>query len=501
MLNSAVAGKSPGNDNLVEKRSAVESAIDALQKLVDPPTVTTVHELEQQLWPLLLALGRALFALFFAHRVASETREVERARGREPAGRRVSMLGTRCGRVEFVRPFWRASKRSRAELLVDAKLGLGAGGFTLAVVAGVARLCAQMAFASVRREWRDIYGWAPSPRAILRMVDAVGDAGQVFLETLPAPEDDGEVIVIQVDAKGAPMISPAEYERRAQQRTILQVSNRRLRRRAKRLARARPRRTKGKKSKNAKMAVVGVIYTLKRLPDGTWEGPINKRMIATFGSHEELFVWLRREADKRGYGSKRTLFLADGAKAIWAGQKRHLPKAEVCIDWYHIVEKLWDAGECVFREGSPELTAWVTAQKRDLRRGRLKALLGELEARLRAIPRTGPGNKGKRTRLSKIIAHLKRNRRRLRYAAFRREGFDIGTGVVEGAVRNLIGMRLDGPGMRWGRERAERLLHLRCILLSGQWEAFYDALSGPLAPRLASQPIPATPHEAIAQAA
>jgi len=40
----------------------------------------------------------------------------------------------------------------------------------------------------------------------------------------------------------------------------------------------------------------------------------------------------------------------------------------------HVVEKLWKAGECLFREGTDALRAWVTAQKDRLYGGRIKAL-------------------------------------------------------------------------------------------------------------------------------
>jgi hypothetical protein len=485
---------------LSEARAAVEGAVAEIRRLVDPGSLVLFDQVEAALWPLLLALGRALLCLWLVQRVEAECSAVTRERG-EPNGNRMTTLGTRCGRISFHRPLWRSSKRRRAELLVDERIGLSGRGFSLATVAGVARLAAQMAFASVRREWRDTYGWAPSSRAVLRMVDATGIAAQAFLEELPAPDDDGEVLVVQVDGKGAPMISPAEALRRAQPKSAATPTNHRIRRREKRVARARPRRTKGKKSKNARVVVVGIIYTLKRLPDGTYEGPINKRMIAQFGKHDDLVQWLRREADKRGYGKKLTLFLADGSKAIWTAQRKHFPKAKVCIDWYHIVEKLWTAGECVFGEGHAQLTAWVNARRRELRAGQITRLLAELQARLAAIPRSGPGTKGRRARLSKIIAHLKYHRRRLRYRWFRRRGFDIGTGVVEGAVRNLVGMRLDGPGMRWGQERAQHLLHLRCILLSDLWPQFHDALGGPGALTLLPQPEPASPYEAKKRAA
>jgi hypothetical protein len=54
----------------------------------------------------------------------------------------------------------------------------------------------------------------------------------------------------------------------------------------------------------------------------------------------------------------------------------------------------------------------------------------------------------------------------MQYARLRHADLEIGSGVVEGAVRHLIGVRLDGPGMRWGRDRAEAVLHLRCVLVN-----------------------------------
>lgn len=46
-------------------------------------------------------------------------------------------------------------------------------------------------------------------------------------------------------------------------------------------------------------------------------------------------------------------------------------------------------------------------------------------------------------------------------------------GIVEGAARYVVGERLDCSGMRWIPERAEALLHLRCIELNGEWERFF----------------------------
>lgn len=461
-------------------------------------------DFERRLWSALLSLGRALVVLFLVRR-AQRPRAVDYEHdGRKYRldGERMTPLGTRFGKVEFTRPVGRrVHKRDAAvDLLVDRELRL-CSGFSLGVLVAMTRLCAQMAFAPARATFASTYEWTPSSRATLRMVDTVGAEARTFLEGCAAPEDDGEILVLQVDGGGAPMISEREQERRRRPRRVAkQGAPRRHQRRQRRKEHPRVRRTKGKKSKNAKIAVIGVIYTLRRTAKGM-EGPVNKRIVATFESHDALFVWLHREAVKRGYGRKRTLFIADGLDHIWRLQQRYFPDAEPCIDWYHVVEKLWSAGECLHPEGSAALRAWVARQTDRLRNGSVDSVIRALERHLAATPRTGPGNKGRRERIEKALKYLRDHIDRMPYQRWREDDLDIGSGAVEGAVRNLVRVRLDGPGMRWGRERAERVLHLRCVLINGQWDDFTQYLARRPALLLAAQPAQAVHHDAKARAA
>jgi hypothetical protein len=486
--------------SIEEADAEVEQAWGKVRQLPDRAK-GSFWTFEKELWTCMMALGRALVGLFLANRASKLRSSAYRYGGvtYDLSEERTSDFGTKFGKVGFKRPVGRNRERPKAsvDLVVDRELGLG-GGFSLGVMMAITRLCSQMAFAAARDTFRETYEWTPSPRATLRMVDAVGGEGRAFLEKAPPPDDDGEILVLQVDAKGAPMISTVECERRRQSHRCPHVPGRHGRR-LRRKERPRKRRTKGKKSKNAKMAVVGVIYTLKRVPGGL-EGPVGKRVYATFESHEALFIWLRHEADKRGYGRKPTMFLADGYDTIWRLQEKYFPQAEVCLDWYHIVERLWSAGECLHEEGSRELEMWIAEQTKKLRNGAVNAVIQLLRDELAAIPKTGPGNKGRRERLDKIIAHLDKNRHRMRYKEMRSRDLDIGSGAAEGAVRNLVGIRFDGPGMRWSRERSERLLHLRCILLNGQWAEFADHLARHCDVKLAAQPIPTQSHDAKAAA-
>ncbi len=70
------------------------------------------------------------------------------------------------------------------------------------------------AFAQARATMSAFFEWAPSTRATLRIVDAIGGHARAFLSQVPAPDDDGEVLVVQVDGGGAPAISSREPKRR-----------------------------------------------------------------------------------------------------------------------------------------------------------------------------------------------------------------------------------------------------------------------------------------------
>jgi hypothetical protein len=500
----------PGDEapmtSIDQARTDVQQAIGALMTIADAAAPNTAADAEHRLWSGLLALGRALMALFFARQTArwqvGHAYDVE-GEGFVVVGTETSRVGTRFGKVAVDLPVGMrpGDPYTARDWPLQRHLGLPAG-FTMLVVTTMARLCAQMAFASARDLARHLFEWTPSPRAVLRMVDAVGERARGFLDQAAPPEDDGEELVVMVDGKGAPAISSTEYARRAQPHGV-RGTNRRQARRQKRRERPRVRRGPGKKSKNAKMAAVGVLYTLRRDAEGKLDGPVNKRVYGTFEGYRPLVEWLSVEAKKRGYGTPKVakvLFVADGADAIWALQREFFPGAEVCLDWYHVVEKLWAAGKAVCRgtrRHRAALEAWVATQKKHLRQGKVEEVIAELQRALDDTAVTGPGNKFRREVLAQVRAHFVKNTARMQYAKLRGADLEIGSGVVEGAVRHLVGVRLDGPGMRWGRGRAEAVLHLRCVLINGMWDDFTRYLAALADFRLRAQPVPARTHDAV----
>lgn len=486
-----------------DARAEVHREMQQLLALVDQPSSQTATEAENALWSGVLRLGASMMTLFFAHQIAkwpAGLRYEVAGVGHKVEGEESVEIGTKFGKVSVLQPMGRevGRPRSRRDLPMARALGLP-GGFTLPLVALVAKFCALMAFAPTRQILRDLLGWAPAPRSVLRMVDAAGAEARGFLEQAAVPEGDTDVLLLLVDGKGAPTISSAENAKRRQPHRKRTGGLRQRKSGA-----PKKRRGPGKKSKNAKMAAVGVICTLK-IDERGHARPVNKRMYATFKNYRALFVWLKAEAIRRGYGTdkfKKVQFVADGAETLWSLQQEFFPKAEVCLDWVHAVEKLWSCGKAINRGSRTKrkpLETWVHEQKKRLRHGKLGEVLATLRIALDGTAVTGPGNKFRRKVLEDTLKHFAKNRVRMRYHKLRRQGLVISSGLIEGTVRHLVGMRLDGPGMRWGKARAEAILHLRCVLLNGQWADFESYLARRAALRLASKPVPTVTHDAKKQ--
>src|SRR5690606_11979392 len=160
------------------------------------------------------------------------------------------------------------------------------------------------------------------------------------------------------------------------------------------------------------------------------------------GRGEEARLWHEEVHQSPVLGRRRRGDLEPESRVLF--RRPGVPRQE-CLDWFHVVEKLWDAGKAICRgtrRQRQELEAWVAKKK------------------WQQVPPRG-SRKGRQP--------LHQQAARMRYKKLRSEDLPIASGVIEGTVRNLVGVRLDGPGMRWGRDRAEAILHLRCVLLNGQW--------------------------------
>ncbi len=438
-----------------------------------------LHLFEVELFRRLMSLGCLLVTLWWFHRLPTSTPKVLR-RGRASylyRGCSNADVRTRFGVLWLKRPVYDLVSGSGPARVApqDRRMGLAAGRMSLGVHLLTAWLVAQTTFDNAVSVLGKLSGYAPSKRSSLGIADSLGPVAVEFLDDLPAPEGDGEVLVVCFDDKAAPMIRASTHKKRCRPHKKLgRGMPRRKARRLKRQKDPRPRRKKGDKTKNGRSAKLAVVYTLRVLPDGDLEGPINKRIFGTFGDRSVLVARVKKEALLRGFPSKRTVFLADGATTLWDIWRKHFGEATPCLDWFHLSEYLWAAGGTIHKEGSKVLAKWVRARQTELRAGKVDAVIGAIEAARKKIGRCGPGTKGRRKRVNDALRYVRNHREMLPYAELLVDGLDIGTGVMEGAVKHTVASRLDGSGMQWSPRRAENVLALRLVLVNDLWSAFEE---------------------------
>jgi len=132
-----------------------------------------------------------------------------------------------------------------------------------------------------------------------------------------------------------------------------------------------------------------------------------------------------------------------------------LPEGPEILDFFHATEHLAAALAAVHGDGT-----FATRHKFEALRERLlneddgaKAVINALGHLRRTHPRL--------TKIQKVLAYFRKNMHRMRYAEWKRQGFMIGSGVVEAACKTLVAQRLKLSGMRWGRDGAQAILTMR----------------------------------------
>lgn len=442
-------------------------------------------DFEKALRELVFAFARIAIMLFLAlreeHLMRAYPTRVERGgRTFRQAPAITRSLATLFGVVRYARTYLRevGCNARHGFHPLDVALGLVGDRFSWNVLTMAARLATKLSFAEARMTLASFVPDAPSTEVIENTVLGLGRHTAAWFEQAPAPEGDGEVLVMMFDSKGAPTATDSELSRRRGKRRQrrMPASPRHRGRHRRRRYDKKPRRKKGDKSKNAKLATMVVMFTLKRHGNKLL-GPINRKVYASFAPKKHAFAIARREATKRGFGpgaGKLIQIVTDGDLDLETYTAEYFPEAMHTIDVMHVIEKLWTAGECFHREGTESLKEWIHAQKAHLYAGEIDVIIAGLCQRRHGIAPTGPGNKGKRDRLLGIIRYLEHRVAKMPYDKIIKQDLELGSGAVEGAIKNIIGKRCDYGGMRWIKERVEAVVQLRCIEANGDWDRFVD---------------------------
>jgi hypothetical protein len=346
-------------------------------------------------------------------------------------------LTTVFGTVELVRMGY--SRPGAPSIFpLDQALALPARSFSYELQRRLVKAAVQNPFLESVQTMADLTGVSVSKRGLEEILpDAAQDFDAFYRQRSPVPAT-GSILVAAVDCKGIPMVKPVGTQ------PVLRL-------------------TKGQKANKKRMATVAVVFTRSpwvRTPQQVVESLFPTAVIQAVAEEME-----RRDPS----AAKTRIALTDGERALQIQVERTL-NVTLILDLIHALEKLWKAAYVFHAEGSLEADLWVLDRT-------LRILLGDVGQVVKGIRQSITKRAlagAKRKTLEGVANYLYRNRARMRYDEYLARGWPIASGPVEGACKNLIKDRMERSGMRWTEQRAEAIVQLRAIYLSGDFDCYWQ---------------------------
>lgn len=193
-----------------------------------------------------------------------------------------------------------------------------------------------------------------------------------------------------------------------------------------------------------------------------------------FAAIEEIDLFAPRWgewAERLGLKSfGRLSVFADGAEWIWNAAAEQFPGCRGTLDFFHAGEHLAATATVLFGEGTAEKQTWFRAARNALLEDGWYGIQEHIGRTL-----CGPVTDAGRTAIDKLVAYLANHSHRLNYRHRLACGEPIGSGLIEGACKQVIGKRMKQTGARWTVPNANRMAELCCLTYSDQWTEYWLA--------------------------
>lgn len=366
--------------------------------------------------------------------------------GQQRKGREKITVDCIFGSFPLQRDYYYHEGKKEGHFPADAALGLE--GSATPALARLACLegADEASYQKAEEHLRETGGIVISSRQIQRLVQQVGSAAQQWQQRealKPLPEaKPAPIMYVSADATGVPM-RKEELQGRA-----------------------------GKQpdgSAKTRSVYLGCVFTqhktdAKGRPVRDYE---STTYVSSMGPVEHFGPMLRQEAIRRGLGqAKKVVLLVDGAAGLENMGRLNFRDATQIVDFYHAADHAGQLVEALL--GSKEHSEYKARRSRWIRR-----LLGNGLKNLIAETRRECAGKAQAQAVEDELRYFVHNLERMQYRTFRRQGFFIGSGVIEAGCKTVIGSRCKQSGMFWGQPGAENVLALRCIHSSRHLKLFW----------------------------
>jgi hypothetical protein len=448
----------------------------------------TADQIERGLFKLLLAMGAKLLTLFFVMRSEACARESSQNAGGEtlPYARDTKRTYYSIfGKLGLYRPyFYQAGVGS--EIPLDAALSLGEDSYSDLL----REVSDYLGVYNVYHKTGDILsrllGLNLSIGAIeSNIAEDTAEVENYYAQKQPPQSaEEAEILVVQADGKGVPMVLEAPVE-------------------------PQPRLGKGQKRGCKKEAVVTSVYTIApypRTPQAVVASffqqnqtettpkkktnrcqPQHKHIWATLEGKEAALERLAKQVTAReGDHILSRVALCDGYEPLQTRITHQFSDFTLILDFIHADEYLWAVANAVLGEKNPHRLTWMADYT-------LKILSSQTEqviATFQQMAQDGSYTVAQRTQLEKTANYFQRNLPYMDYATYLKRGWPIASGVIEGACRHFVKDRCELSGMRWTQTGVEHLLRLRAIAENGDWDDYHQFRKRQRHTRLYAQPYP-----------
>ena len=432
----------------------------------------TADCIERGLFRRLLDLGAKLLLLFFITRAKNCSREplqIEDGQKLPYHSEKKRTYFSVFGKLPFWRPYFYKSG-ANGQYPLDAELSLGSDRYSDFLREMSEYLAVYVAYSKDADLLERFFDLKLSTRVVQQVVDADAADVETFYahKPPPSPVEESEILVIQADGKGVPM--------------VLETS-----------AESKVRLGKGEKRGHKKEAIVTSVYTIACVPrtpeevvanffhqnqDSASEKasskrpkPQNKHIRATLDGKDTALARLAKRVElRRGSHILHQVALCDGCEALQSRIETQFSDFSLILDFIHANEYLWKVANSLFGETSDQRTEWVAKQTLQMLSGETKQIVAEF----RILAQDTQYTATQCERLTKTANYFERNLPYMDYHTYLANGWPIASGVIEGACRHFVKDRFELSGMRWTQEGAENLMRLRAVAENGDWDAYHD---------------------------
>ena len=224
-----------------------------------------------------------------------------------------------------------------------------------------------------------------------------------------------------------------------------------------------------------KMVPVAMVYNPRSDHDQRKPPPRQVRYLSGYYELDDLGRQLRREAEAVGLlQAERQIALSDGGSGLEAVIQKYFPNAICILDFYHAKEHLVELAQALHPQDEDGRQAWLSAWCHRLKHEGGRAVLAALESL-----DVSHGSPALQEVHRKQVTYFRNHCHRMDYPTYVANGWQIGSGPVESACKTVVGNRLQGGGMRWGKDGSDGVAHLRAVYLSEPacWQALWQTAS------------------------